>query len=204
MTLSATLGLFFAIARVRADPLEHVLKNVLIDAGALSLFGYLTYREIEFGRRALNSIARRVEARDLGIVGYKQGLSVPVLQGKQRLSLLQGDLVIVAGRRGDILKYLGRAVESGDSHPVLAFPTDGVTGGQQQQITGTVAMANPEDVAVWVNWFGEAVPPRRNIALFRLQASDRDISAKDCVVEIGSPLLLPLPTYAKRPQTVDV
>ena len=204
LAFSATVGLFFAIARIQADPVERVVKNVLVDITAIVLFARLAYGQVLFGRRSLNSIAGKVQARDLGITGFKQQLKLPFGSSKQRLSmLLTEEIVIVAGRRADVLKYLGRAVASGDSQAVVAFSTDG--NGKGQTLIGVVAEADTDDVADWVNWLADAIPPRRNVSLFRVGKDDSTKTvANDCVVEIGDPEQLPLPSNARRTITVDV
>lgn len=210
LAFSATLGFFFAVSRYLAkkDEFGYAAKNIAIDVVALVLFAFLTWREFEFGRRSLNSIAGRPQARDLPIVRLqKPSVTVPILDKKPRLSTLLGgrDLVIVAGRRVDVLKYLGRCVASSSEAAIVAFPTDATA--MDADLIGVEAVASGEvdDKKDWIAWLRDAVPPRRNIALFKIENGDDGKDAANAyVVAVDDPIKTPLPGDAKRPEVVEV
>lgn len=238
LTFSAVLGLFFACGRLLAekDGLGRVSINVAVDAGAVALFGYLFLRELEFGRRSLNSIAGRPQPRDLPVVSLastalqRPRFRLPFRRDKDDTprverfaSLLRGaaDAVIVAGRATDARKYLERCVADagyasddaasayGAMHPVLVvFPTDSRgSAATDLRFPGATAVAGSsvDDVADWVAWLGDAIPPRRNVALFRINARDGTKDAANaCIVTVDDPTVVPLPENAKRLVIVDV
>lgn len=214
LAFSATLGLLFALARLaRADDAPaQVAQNVVVDIAAIGLFGYLAWREVQFGRRSLNSLAGQPEARDLRVMVIDEGAmqGVPVVgggSGRRLGALFQGkDVVVVAGRAVDVHKYLGRvAGEGGKSLAVVALATD-ARGEEENDFEGAVAVASGEadNTKDWSAWIGDAVPPRKNVALFRIDAGDDGRSAANAyVVAVGEPMTVPLPGNARR-KTSDV
>lgn len=236
LTFSASLGFLIACARLATarDTPDQVFVNISVDVAALALFGYLTWREFDFGRRSLNSIAGRPEPRDLPIVPLSPSFtprlrfrlpfrpaSADTAVTTSRLSSLlsKADAVIVAGRVNDIRKYLDRCTQLADyqsndqlskynsDHPLLiAFAVDG-RDSADAVYTGATAVA-PRDndkAADWINWLGDAIPPRRNVALFKIDArTNPKDSANAYVVTIDDPMIVPLPTDAKRHLVVEV
>lgn len=247
LAFSATLGFFFACARLVTDNdgLLQVSTNVAIDITAVTLFGYLTRREFEFGRRSLNSLAGIPQPRDLRIIlnNYQPKSNNIVAKWWRRrrnnsagssnendndsASQLIGELLkkadailIVAGGRSDVLKYIERCEKEaeynvnttdissyGKVHPALiAFATDGgFPGGMGVEAATAVATTGVEGKTDWVAWLGEAVPPRRNVALFRIEGEEgaRE-TASECVVAVDDPAVLPLPEEARRLTVVEV
>lgn len=278
LAFSATLGFFFACGRlvVEKDTLVQVGTNVTIDVAAVALFGYLTWREFEFGRRSLNSIAGIPQPRDLPIVRFDSesnknsnasrdnrkkkpssfsSSSVPSVstsgetdgnqlskiwrrltnqndnerptEATDRLGTLlrsAGVVVIVAGRAVDVARYVERcardagyndfqnnpslAAEKFDSaNPALvAFITDSKEGNVKlDTAAAAVAACSPDEKADWVAWLADAVPPRRNIALFRV---DKENGGKDAageyIVTVDDPDVVPLPADARRLTVVEV
>lgn len=235
LTFSATLGLFFACARLIAekDGLARVSTNVAIDAAAVTLFGYLTWRELEFGRRSLNSIAGRPQPRDLPIVkrtaSSRPRIRLPFrrdhvdAQRTERLSTLLrvSDTIIVTGRLNDVEKYLDRCAadaaytsnaalsDYGPAHPVVVACITDVRDSStiENQISAATAFAapGPDSSADWVAWLGDAVPPRRNVALFRISGQENATNAANAyIVTIGDPISVPLPADAKKLTIVEV
>lgn len=215
LAFSATLGLFFALARLaRADDSPaQVAQNVAVDVLAIGLFGYLAWREVQFGRRSLNSLAGRPEARDLQVMVLGNGATkaAPVVGGSsgRRLgTLLKGnDVVVVAGRAADVRKYLIRVdgdKDAANGAVVVALPTD-MRREEENAFEGATAVASgeAENAKDWSAWIGDAIPPKRNVALFRIEAGDNGRSAANVyVVAVGEPSSLPLPGSARR-QTSD-
>lgn len=219
LSISATLGFFFAIGRfaVEKDPALQVAKNVAIDVSAIVIFGYLTWREFEFGRRSLNSMAGRPQARDLPVVPLKPSTTfyIPFAKGTQteRLSAMvsRSDVLIVAGRRSDTLSYLGRCQTDGNMEnmgiALVVFATDMRGGSAEESFVGVdaVASAETENTADWIAWIGDAIPPRKNVGLFRIDKEDKGLeSANAYVVAVDVPSALPLPDSAKRPEVVEI
>lgn len=203
LSFSAGVGLFFALGRLAAakdQPLT-AANNIFIDLVAILLFGRLTYSQVEFGRRALNSIALRPEARDLPLVPLQN--SVPFLP-KHRVSTLlrAADVVVAAGRGVDVLAYLKRG--GGDSVEVVAFPTDGGKVTELGNVADGVAVTEGEGMADWIAWLGDAVPPRKNISLFRVGKGTGKGAASSFVVAVDTPQDLPLPMEARKQEVVDV
>lgn len=233
LAFSATLGFFFALGRLAAekDSLALVSKNVAIDISAIALFGYLTWREVDFGRRSLNSIAGCPQPRDLPIIrqsaSESSSFNLPFFNrssnsssNNERLSsaLRTSDVVIAAGRTVDLRKYLDRCMEQAnynsaapsteyDSlHPTLvAFSTD--RRDNTDSLTGATVAPSPVEDSMkdWINWLGDAIPPRRNIALFRIEANDsaRE-SANAYVVTVDDPFTAPLPENARKLTVIEV
>lgn len=235
LTFSAILGLFFACARLIAekDGIARVSTNVAIDAAAVGLFGYLTWRELEFGRRSLNSIAGRPQPRDLSIVRLtstpRPRLRLPFRRENadaprtERLSTLLrvSDTVVVTGRLNDVQKYLDRCTvdaayasnaalsDYSPAHPVIVAciidVRDSSTIENQISAATAVAASGPDSSADWVAWLGDAVPPRRNVALFRIDAQEKATDAANAyIVTINDPLSAPLPVDAKYLKIVEV
>lgn len=215
LAFSATLGFFFACGRLAAekDSFAQVAQNVAIDIIAITVFAYLTWREYDFGRRSLNSIAGCPQPRDLpiSIANNSSVSSLSILSSTQRLSSLikQSDIVIIAGRVSDLQRYIQRCIDisTDKSAPVLvAFATD-VRENMSDVCEGADAFPASDDEAItdWVAWLGEAVPPRRNVALFRIDARDAAVlPASDYIVAVEDPISLPLPSDARRPEIVEV
>lgn len=211
LAFSATLGLLFALARLaRADDAPaQAAQNVAVDIVAIGLFGYLAWREVQFGRRSLNSLAGSPEARDLQVMVLGEGATqaAPVVgggSGRRLGALFKGkDVIVVAGRAMDVRKYLTRVDADGDSSGgavVVALPTD-TQGQEDNAFEGAVAVASGEadNTKDWSAWIGDAVPPRKNVALFRIGAGDDGRSAANAyVVAVGEPMVLPMPGNAKR------
>lgn len=232
LTFSATIGFFIAVARLATekDSLAQVSTNVGVDIAAVALFGYLTWREAEFGRRAVNSIAGCPQPRDLSIMRLSSSASpflrLPSFNRKsnssttERMStvLRSSDIVIVAGRTVDLRKYLDRCMQDGmysskDSnvryntmHPTLiALATD--VRDNTDSLAGATAVASREgdDMVDWIAWLGDAVPPRRNVALFRIEATDSARgAASSYVVNVDDPAIVPLPEDARKLTVVEV
>lgn len=236
LTFSASLGFLIACARLATarDTPDQVVVNISVDVAALALFGYLTWREFDFGRRSLNSIAGRPEPRDLPIVPLSSSFT-PRLRFRlpfrpatadtavtnDRLSSLlsKADAVVVAGRVNDIRKYLDRCVQSADyqsndqlskynsKHPLLiAFAIDGRDSADAVYAGATAVAPRDNDKATdWINWLGDAIPPRRNVALFKIdaKANPKD-PANAYIVTIDDPMTVPLPVDAKRHVVVEV
>lgn len=236
LAFSATLGFFIACGRLataRDTPTE-VFTNISVDISAIALFAFLTWREFEFGRRSLNSIAGRPQPRDLPVVSINQSrvprfrLRLPfrsstsdtgVSTSRLASLLSNADILIVAGRGNDIRKYLDRCVESSNyqsndppsvynnKHPSLvAFAIDGRES-SNGSYAGATAVASQDNgkAADWINWLGDAVPPRRNVALFKIDArSNATEPARTYVVTIEDPLVAPLPADAKRHVIIEV
>lgn len=240
LSFSATLGFFFALGRLAAnkDSVAQVSKNVVIDIAAIAVFSYLAWREVDFGRRSLNSIAGIPEPRDLRVTplpveqrrrllpfgGGRNGISgTPDLTDTPKMvtlsSLLPRDVVVVAGRSSDVRKYLERcAAEAGyasgeaasafsTAHPaVVAFTTDGREG-DEDTFHGATAVSgrDAESKADWVAWLGDAVPPRKNLALFRIESSDKGRDGANAyVVTVDDPLTAPLPGEVEKAVIVEV
>lgn len=236
LTFSASLGFLIACARLATarDTPDQVFVNISVDVAALALFGYLTWREFDFGRRSLNSIAGRPEPRDLPIVPLLSSFpsrlrfrlpfrpvtaDTAVTTDCLSSLLSRADAVIVAGRVNDLRKYLDRCVQSADyqsndqlskynsKHPLLvAFAIDGRDSADAVYTGATAVAPRDKDKAVdWINWLGDAVPPRRNVALFKIdaRAKPKD-SANAYVVTIDDPMTVPLPAEAKRHVVVEV
>lgn len=209
LAFSAMLGLLFALARLaRADDAPtQVAQNVVVDIAAIGLFGYLAWREIQFGRRSLNSLAGQPEARDLQVMVLNEGAvqAVPIVgggSGRRLGTLFKGkDVVVVAGRAVDVQKYLGRvAGEGGERVAVVALATD-ARGEEENAFEGAVAVASGEadNTRDWSAWIGDAVPPRKNVALFRIDAGDDGRKAANAyIVAVGEPMTMPLPANARR------
>lgn len=205
LSFSALLGLFFALARSNKDTALHVAQNVAVDIAAIALFAWLTWREVQFGRRSLNSLAGRPQARDLQVLMLGQD-GKAVGNGKEKMvgDLGRVDVVVAVGRAADLRKYLIRFEESRDDRPnmekVIVFPTD-VQSNEERFYSGADAVASGETEKVkdWVAWLGDAIPPRRNVALFCIEAGDsRAGAASSYVVAVGDPSDIPLPANAKR------
>lgn len=278
LAFSATLGFFFACGRlvVEKDSLVQVGTNVTIDVAAVALFGYLTWREFEFGRRSLNSIAGIPQPRDLPIVRFNSesnktstnssdksrkrpssfsSSSVSSLsasgendgnqlskiwrrltnkndneratEATDRLGTLlksAGVVVVVAGRAVDVARYVERcardagyndfqnnpslASEKFDStHPALvAFITDSKEANVKlDTAAAAVAAGSPDEKADWVAWLADAVPPRRNIVLFRVEKENGGTDAAgEYIVTVDDPDVVPLPADARRLTVVEV
>lgn len=210
LAFSATLGMLFALARlVRADDAPaQVAQNVAVDIAAIGLFGYLAWREVQFGRRSLNSLAGRPEARDLRVMvlDEKATQAAPIVgngSGRRLGALFRGgDVIVVAGRAADVRKYLGRidASERVTGTPlVVALPTD-VQGEEENAFEGAIAVASgeAENTKDWSSWIGDAVPPKRNVVLFKIESGDKGQSAaRAYIVGVGEPMTLPMPADAK-------
>lgn len=220
LSFSATIGLLFAFGRLamERDSIYQVSKNVAIDITAILIFAYLTWREFEFGRRSLNSMAGIPQARDLPILSQQLPASVKLpfsnnFQSERLSQLLsQSDVVVVAGRREDVLKYVDRCeTEPEPEHAskklsLVAFATDSIgTRDESFKPAKAVASGKGEGAADWIAWLGDATPPRRNVALFRIDAKDKGSqSASSYAVAVDDPSSLPLPRQARRPLVVDV
>lgn len=215
LAFSATIGALFALARLARgdDAPAQVAQNVAVDMIAVGLFGYLAWREVQFGRRSLNSLAGRPEARDLQVMvlDEKATQAAPVVgngSGRRLGSLFrEKDVVVVAGRAIDVRKYLGRvhAGEGGVNLSVVtALPTDAQRQDDAFEGAAAVASGEADNTKDWTSWIGDAVPPRRNVALFSIEAGDKGQSAANTyVVAVGDPMTLPLPADAKR-ESADV
>lgn len=193
------------MARASQDGLQQVSKNIAVDIVAISLFGYLAWREAQFGRRSLNSLAGCPQARDLKIVSLDNGSrkgALPFGGGAKvkRLDALLGrDVVLVAGRAADVRKYLDRG---GGGVRVVVVATD--SRNEEEGFEGATAVASgeAEHSKDWAAWLGDAVPPKKNIALFRIQEGDGGGKAANAyIVDVGLPTDLPLPSKAKRELT---
>lgn len=202
LAFSATLGMFFAMARASRDGLQQVSLNIAVDVLAISLFGYLAWTQVQFGRRSLNSIAGCPQARDLKILQLDNSSHIPALpfRGSAKLkrldSLLGRDVVIVAGRAVDVEKYLER---SAGGVRIVVVATDSTSQDNHFDRATAVASGEADHIKDWAAWLGDAVPPRKNIALFRIQEGDGGRNAANTyIVDVGSPTDLPLPAQAKR------
>lgn len=199
--------MFFALARVSKDGVGQVTQNVAIDIVAISLFGYLAWREVQFGRRSLNSIAGCPQTCDLKVVVPNSGTANNGLSLRNSNSgakvrrmeaLLGGDVVVVSGRGVDVKKYLERG-GAGEGLSVVAMITDGGEATEEFEGVAAVASGEADDMKDWVAWLGDAVPPRKNISLFRIaQGQGSGKSASGYVVAVGLPTDLPTPQYARR------
>lgn len=193
--------MFFAIARASKDGFAQVAQNVAVDIAAISLFSYLAWREVQFGRRSLNSIAGRPQARDLRVLQLNDTVKLGTGKATNLGTLMNKKIVIVAGKSIDVEKYLGRVQHSDDINLVACLVDR--RGNDEIQLHPVVAIASGEadHVKDWVAWLGDAVPPRRNVAIFTIQKGDGGVNAaKAYVVAAGLPSELPLPLDA----TVEV
>lgn len=202
LAASANVGFLFALGRAAAgkDAFDVAAVNGAVDATAVLLFGALAWREAEFGRRSVNSIAGAVQARDLPV------LASPELGGrKTRLSSLlkRRDVVVAAGRSKDVTAYFARAGVAGDPGiATVLFATDSAQHEDSNDCNTDAVVPSDEDaVRDWVSWLGDAVPPRRSVVLFRVPRGDKqDERARAFIVCADDPEVLPLPKDAQRPQ----
>lgn len=206
---SATIGLLVAIGRylTKQDVFSTAAINVGIDISAMIIFYGLAWRDVEFGRRSINSLAKKTQLRDLPVL-----LLPTTSNSKPKLisRLLSDDILLIVGKATDITKYLERQDES-DIQPsnlkIIVFPTDAVDINASETFESVNGVAGGDVNATqdWRSWLAEAIPPRRNVALFRINKNDGGTNSPgEYVIAAGEPDMLPLPRDAFRSQVVDV
>ncbi|PXF43329.1 hypothetical protein BWQ96_06968 [Gracilariopsis chorda] len=206
---SATLGFFITLGRFAAvsdDSATQLFTNVAVNLTAASLFAYLTWTQVQFGRRSLNSIAGIPQARDLPIkrVSSSPSLTIPswLSTGPQRLSslLTTFDTVLVVGRKSELEKYLKRCQSTAENpQPAVAlvvFATDFDKRNEEAYASGAdaIALGEVKRDKDWLSWLANTLPSKRNIAVFRFARSDKAVNAADTYfVTQDLPASAPLP-----------
>ena len=209
LAFSATVGLLVAIGRylTNQDVFSTAAINITIDISAMIIFYALAWRDVDFGRRSINSLAKKTQFRDLPVLLLPTNSnSKPKLISR----LLSDDILLIVGKATDITKYLERRHQSDTQHSnlqLIVFPTDAVdiNASETFQSVNAVAGGDVNATQDWRSWLAEAIPPRRNIALFRINKNDSGTNPPgEYVIAAGEPNMLPLPGDAFRSQVVDV
>ncbi|CAN8070374.1 unnamed protein product [Agarophyton chilense] len=203
LSFSAFLASPIAISRfvTHADSIQQLSINLLINITAVATFGYLTWRQVQFGRRALNSFAGRPQLRDLPIASPSEKLAVlpSLLRAPKRMSSLlrRSDVILLIGRRIQMYTYLARCKETFDVMPsaLVIFPTD-VNSSEEQFPIQPDAIPDRENDgnADWKAWIADVVPARRNIVVLRISRNDDATApANAFLVEDGDAKSVSLP-----------
>lgn len=209
LAFSATLGFFITIGRFAAvsdDSVTKLLTNLSVNLTAATLFAYLTWTQVQFGRRSLNSIAGVPQARDLPIKRIASSSS-PTLPswfsaGPQRLASLitAADVLLLVGRKAEIEKYLKRCQSTAErpqpAVALVAFATDVDKKDDESYASGAdaIALAEVNRDRDWQAWLANSLPSKRNMAVFRFPRGDKAIDPADTYfVRQGLPASVPLP-----------